>query len=257
MPRPKGCTCGTPKACKIHADDGVMAGSTPAGTTRDNPGGRAQDATRPAFESGYPAAILGVIEGGQSGAGRAEQAAGAEPASKPRRKDPAPKPRARSRRKPVAPDAPDDAALVEMLSQVFTMPAIPAALLLNCEFCRDHFIAEGPRAARELVALSIANPALRGTLESFHSAFSKLTIAGVLAGYLAKPLMHHMAPEPILTAAGPVLGVPPRPEKPKHNHAPTPAQAAAAEHASSAPEDDGPAPEDQYPGDQAAGIAAA
>lgn len=248
MPRPKGCTCGTPKPCKIHpaqSDAGITPGDTRVGAPTDAEPGAA-----------HLAGILGVIEGGQSGAGQAEQAAGAEPKPKPRRKDPAPRPRKSTRRKVVAPDAPDDGALIEMLSQLLTMPAIPAAMLLDCGYCRDHFISEGPKAARELVALSIVNPALRGALESLHSGFSKLTIAGVLAGYLAKPLMHHVAPEPVLSAAGPVLGVPPRPPKPKHeheNHASSP----PAEHESAEPEDDGTSPEDQYPGDQAAGIQAA
>lgn len=247
MPRPKGCTCGTPKPCKIHPrDDRAMAGSTPARATEgDTPGGRAQGGS--IVDSAEP--FLRAIEG--AGAGDAKPAGDLKPAGSKRRRKPDPRPKPRERTKPVAPDKPDDAALQQMLGELLTLPAIPMAMLANCDYCRDHFIYEGPKAARELVALSLTNPALRGALESIHTAWSRITIAGVLAGYLAKPLMHHVAPEPVLQAAGPVLGVPPRPPKPKpHTHD---APGTPPEHASPhAEEPDPEAAPDQHAGASAA-----
>lgn len=233
MPRPKGCTCGTPKPCKIHP----AVTNAPEG---EHPGGGSQGDVD-------AAPFLRVIEQ-ETEAGRPKSSGSGDP-----------KPKSRSRRKPrtkpVEPDAPDDAALVEMLSQLLTMPAIPAAMLLHCDYCRDHFITEGPKAARELVALSMTNPALRGALESIYSGFAKLTIAGVLAGYALKPMLHHVAPEPVLNAAGPVLGVPPRPEKPKDDHKHAADQ--TTEHEGHETEYVGPIAEDQHPGNQTAGIYAA
>lgn len=232
MPRPKGCTCGTPVPCRVH----------PAS---DPPGGQAQGDS-PGVVAGEPSLRLIDPEPGTDN--RRPAGVDSSASGKRKRPDPAPKPRSsRSSRakKPSSPDAPDDAALQQMLSELLTMPAIPAAMLLDCAYCRDHFIAEGPKAARELVALSLVNPALRGALESIHTAWSRVTIAGVLVGYLAKPMMHHLAPEPVLTAAGPVLGVPPRPPKPSHQHGPT-EETEGAEGAYGTP-----AP-DQYPGAQAA-----
>lgn len=223
-----------------------MAGSTPArAPAGDGPGGRSQDGAAEAKTSSRvtdAAPFLRAIDGG------AERKPDPKPQRGARRRKPDPKPKPREREKPTDPDKPDDLALTRMLGELLTMPAIPMAMLANCDYCRDHFLAEGPRAARELVALSLTNPALRGALESMHTAWSRITIAGVLAGYLAKPLMHHIAPEPILDAAGPVLGVPPRPAKPKHKHAPgTP-----PEHDGPPAEHDGPTPEDQHSGASAA-----
>lgn len=246
MPRPKGCTCGTPKPCKIHADGVSDPGADATGPALSViPGDGAAPDPAPDQLSG-----LFGIAGGQP-------AAEPKPKPKRRRADPKPKPRESKPRKPIAPTAPDDAALVQMLSEFLTMPAIPAAVVFHCEYCRDHFISEGPKAARELVALSIVNPALRGALESLHSGWSKITIFGVLAGYMAKPMMHHLAPEPVLAAAGPVLGVPPRPPKPKaHRHAESEPSEYEGDEADEA-EHFGEAAEDFAPGYSDPGIHAA
>lgn len=130
-----------------------------------------------------------------------------------RKADPPPKPRTPPPPRSEPEQGPTDTELIKALAELLTMPAIPAAMILECDYCRDHFITEGPKSARELVALSHQNPALRGALESLYGAWSKITIVGVLAGYLAKPLLHHAAPEPVLEQVGPILKVPPRPKK--------------------------------------------
>jgi hypothetical protein len=76
-------------------------------------------------------------------------------------------------------------------------------------------------------------PALRTFLERVYTAWSTVTAAGVIATYLSKPMLHHLAPEPVLDGIGPVLGVPARPPSPPkqrkpHAHGPTPGPAAAA-----------------------------
>lgn len=250
MPRPKGCKCGH-GPCPVHPD------RSPAGmVSGENPEPAPSPSRSETPAGGRPLAEL------LPGAGK----------TKTKKDDPPPRRRRtkRERETPIAPDKPDDQALVQMLAELLVMPAIPAAMVFDCDYCRDHFLTEGPKAARELVALSITNPALRGALESIHVSWSKMTIAAVIAGYLAKPMIHHLAPESIANNVGPVIGVPPRPPKPKHEHEPHPQETPQPERSGPHPdagppagydgpdpqpsEYDGPATEDQYAGDPTAGI---
>jgi len=85
-----------------------------------------------------------------------------------------------------------------------------------------HFLTEGPKAAHELALLSEDHPDLRRLLVRMHGAWTTITWGAILAAYVGKPLLHHVAPDPFLAAAGPVLGVPPRPVKERHTHGPQP-----------------------------------
>jgi hypothetical protein len=150
-----------------------------------------------------------------------------------------------------------DAELVKVWSELLTLPAIPMGLPVHdptldtvipataergpqlipgmrprCEHCRDHFIRQGPVTAVELVKLGEQSEPLRRVLERVADAWDLLTVAGALGAYLTTPLLHHVAPQPVLDGIGPVLGVPPRPPRvprgPRgHHHAPPDAAAAA------------------------------
>jgi hypothetical protein len=102
-----------------------------------------------------------------------------------------------------------DSELVGTLARMLSMPAIPAKMVLDCDFCAEHFAVEGPKTARELVTLSADHPDLRGVLEDMHRAYTSVTWLGIVAGYLAKPMLHHLAPAPLLEATFPIVGVPP------------------------------------------------
>lgn len=106
----------------------------------------------------------------------------------------------------------------------------------RCEYCRDHFIQAGPQAAAELAKLSEQSEPLRRLLERLHSTWAMLTMGSVLAGYVMKPVMHHLAPEPVRQGLGPIVapGMPEPLPKAKRNHrhapsAPTPPSANGAQ----------------------------
>lgn len=195
--RPKGCRC--PLPCPIHPDKNP---SPDASALRED-GTLNDDALR-------------VISG----------------ATDPPRSDPPP---SRSKRRAKARKAPR-AELESMLGEMLSLPAIPATMVLHCGYCAQHFATEGPNAAKQVVELAQHNPALLRALERMHEAWTAITWGTVLATYIGKPLLHHVAPEPILAQVGPVLGVPPRPPKPdRHRHqephaadAPAPAEADTA-----------------------------
>lgn len=110
---------------------------------------------------------------------------------------------------------PSDEQLTDVLGKLFTFPAIPAKMVLECDFCAAHFATEGPKTAHELVQLSKEHPQLRGTLEDMYRAYTSVTWVGIIAGYLARPIAHHLAPPAFLEYSYPVLGVPPRQPKPR------------------------------------------
>jgi hypothetical protein len=128
----------------------------------------------------------------------------AEPAE-PAKRDPTPKAKRRTRTHKAT-----TAELEVILGELLTLPAIPARALLECEFCMMHFIVEGPKAAHELALLSENNPALRSLLVRLHAGWTAITWGAVLAAYVGKPLLHHAAPQGVLEAVGPVMGIPPR-----------------------------------------------
>lgn len=108
-----------------------------------------------------------------------------------------------------------DDALVKALAELLSFPAVPAYAILHCEYCAMHFATSGPDTAVKLVKLSKDHPALRRYLERMYGALDGVAIGTILIGYLGKPIAHHLAPNDMLEAIGPQLGMPPRPE---HNH---------------------------------------
>lgn len=129
-----------------------------------------------------------------------------------RRKDPTPggggnqaKPKPPRVEKPKA----TDDQLAAFFARGAVLPAIPAQLILRCDFCANHFAVNGPTAAARLVELSREHPALRSVMEVIWREWQKGAWAGMLASYLGIPLAHHLAPDYIykyLTYAG----MPPR-----------------------------------------------
>jgi hypothetical protein len=134
---------------------------------------------------------------------------------KPSERPPDPKPRNRPPKRKRRPSTPE---LEKVLAELLVLPAIPARAALHCDYCMMHFLTEGPKAAHELAVLADDNPALRSLLERVHGAMTAVGWASVIGLYLGKPVLHHLAPEPMLTAVGPVLSIPPRPEREPHRH---------------------------------------
>lgn len=202
MPRPKGCRC--PRACPVHPDK------------------------VPTIAEAEPPDFSDIEEMVRKAA--AEQA-GKEPPKDPK---PGQVKRTRSTKKSSEPTSQQ---LEEALAELLVLPAIPAKAWWHCDFCMQHFLSEGPVAAKELVELSEQNPALRRALVRLHEVIQWLTWGSALGLYVGKPALHHLAPEPLLAAVGPVMKIPPRPE-PEHSHnmnghnapesSPTPAEAGGA-----------------------------
>lgn len=176
------------------------------------------------------------------------QAAGSEPSPGPApaaggkpKPDPAPKPHRGPRRS----KGPTDEQLAGLLSKAAVAPAIPMALYVHCDFCANHFATNGPKAAAELVEMSHEFPELREILEGLYGSWRRYAWAGVIAGYLGVPVLHHLTPRPLYSAVAPFVGMPPRGSRtngvPPHAH-PAPAGVAAD-------------PRDE-PGDQAGDVAA-
>jgi hypothetical protein len=105
---------------------------------------------------------------------------------------------------------PTDADLERVLAEVLSAPAVPMLLFAHCEFCSEHFATEGPNAAAQLVKLSQDHPPLRRFLTTIYNVWEDVTWAVILTAYIGKPMLHHLAPAPVLAMAGPVVGVPPR-----------------------------------------------
>lgn len=161
----------------------------------------------------------------------------AEERARPKGSDP--KPRGG---RPIGKPRATTAELEAVLAEVLVLPAIPMGfpvrdplldqvqdlpgggqrlipgLRPRCEYCRDHFLKQGPLAAAELAKMAESSEPLRALLERLHSAWSMLSVGSVLAGYVAQPMLHHVAPEAVLDSMGPVFGVPPRPPKPPPTH---------------------------------------
>lgn len=135
------------------------------------------------------------------------------------RKDPKP----RSRKKPrVAALGPDDEQLEAMCRKIAVAPAIPAKLVLGCDYCARHFQITGPILAAELVQASHDDPTLRGLLESLYSNWRKYAILGMAASYAGIPVAHHLLPEIMYRAVAPIVGMPPRAPRPHQAHTPGP-----------------------------------
>jgi hypothetical protein len=108
-----------------------------------------------------------------------------------------PKPGGSNKRggKSVREPASDD-ALIHTFERFATFPAIPAKLILHCDYCSNHFTTSAPQAATELVELSKDYPALRDILETVHSGWTKAAWAGILISFLGVPVAHHtLSPE--------------------------------------------------------------
>jgi hypothetical protein len=125
-----------------------------------------------------------------------------------RRPDQAPRP---SGRKAAGTPGPSDSELQAMLAELLAMPALPAAMVLKCSYCAQHFATSADPTARELMTLAKTNAGLHAFLIRLYTAWSSISYGAIIAMYVGKPLLHHAAPEPMLAAAGPVFGVPPRP----------------------------------------------
>jgi hypothetical protein len=157
------------------------------------------------------------------------------------------KPRTKPPRQPSKPTARE---LERFLEELLAMPAIPAQMVLGCNYCATHFATEAPKAAKQLVELSAKNPGLRRVLERWYAAWTSISYGAILMAYVGKPMLHHLAPEPMLAGVGPFLGVPPRDNvvsmraptsrSPFVNH-PHYAAPPEQEHANGAPGSDGPA----------------
>jgi hypothetical protein len=117
---------------------------------------------------------------------------------------------------PAATKGVSDAQLTEALSEMLCFPAIPMAMVFHCDYCAAHFAATGGPAATELVRLSQTSAGLRSALERIYGIYKVLMTGGILAMYAGKPLIHHLAPADALALAGPLLGIPPRPNMVNH-----------------------------------------
>lgn len=203
MPKPKGCRC--PYKCPVHPDRVPTVAEGEKVTT--SPNTKPSSATPLAPES--PASVVN----GKSVADIVRDAAEKAESGEPRPADPGPQkgrtPKGKKKQGPTT------AQLADTLAELLVLPAIPAKMVLGCEFCRDHFLEEGPKAAAEIAAMSEGSEPLRKFLERIHEGLTMLTWGSVLTAYIGKPLLHHAAPEPILEGVGPVMGVPTtRPERP-------------------------------------------
>lgn len=190
-------------------------------------------------------------------AGTDADGAGAPPVddsrARPKGSDPKPK-----GGRPMGKPRPTDRDILEVWEEILVLPAIPFGLPVHdaaldqiyqtpdgpqlvpgfrprCEFCRDHFMEQGPKSAAELVTLSQQSDPMRRVLEQVTLAWKMLSVAGTLGTYVMKPMLHHLAPAPVLDGIGPVLGVPPRPvahqaphEHEAHAHDPSAPAAAGA-----------------------------
>lgn len=110
----------------------------------------------------------------------------------------------------ATPDKVTDQQLTDMLAEMLCFPAVPAKLFLHCDFCAAHFADSGGPAAVELVRMAQTSPGLRRSLTTMYGVYRTLMAGGVLGLYVGRPLLHHLAPAPVLALAGPVVGVPPR-----------------------------------------------
>jgi len=135
----------------------------------------------------------------------------------------APDPRPKTQAKPKKRHKRVDSGELEgSVAKIFSAPAVPAKMLLHCDYCAGHFAEEGPRTAHELVALSETHPALRNFLEDLHRSYTSITWVGIIGGYVAKPIAHHLAPNELLAFSEPVLGVPPREKASQNGSSPIP-----------------------------------
>lgn len=131
-----------------------------------------------------------------SGASIAEtaRATGISPATLYRRFREDPRPGGRKGKRKKKRSATDE-QLQSMLRKAAVAPAIPVGLWLQCDFCAQHFVRNGPIAAARLVELSHEEPALRRVLEWLHAWYAEAMWAGILASWLGVPIAHHLAPE--------------------------------------------------------------
>ena len=200
--RPKGCKCnGSGAYCPVHPE---RYQGDPAPADGSGPPAGQPDATNTAER------LTSMLRGAVGKPPEPEA-----PAEPPPPRDPPPKTTPKRKRTNKA----TTAEIEQLLAGLLVAPAIPARAMLGCEYCMMHFLTEGPKAAHELALLSEDHPDLRRLLVRMHDAWTTITWGAILAAYIGKPLLHHVAPDPFLAAAGPVLGVPPRPARAKgHAH---------------------------------------
>ena len=159
--------------------------------------------------------VQDAIERTQAGGGKKRRR---KPDTKP---DPGKKARS-------GPPTPSDTDLENMLAELLALPAMPAAIILHCQFCATHFATQAAPTAHQLVMLAKDSPPLRAAIVNLYRAWTNLTYGGILLAYVGKPMLHHLAPPEVLATAGPILGVPPRPdaaEKARWGFPPAPAHA--------------------------------
>lgn len=201
MPKPKGCKCGAGVICPVHPDRPIRSGA-----------GRPRKLEAVDTDPVDPTIVGDPIP-------KVDWSKAIPPKPSERPPDPKPRPRVKHRRRPSTPE------LEAVLSELLVLPAIPARAVLHCDFCMMHFVTEGPKAAHELALLAEEHDELRRVLERLHAAMTAITWASVVGSYLAKPVLHHVAPAPVLEAVGPVLNIPPRPIPQHEHHAPAAAGA--------------------------------
>lgn len=112
---------------------------------------------------------------------------------------------------------PTDEQLTSLFAKVGSAPAIPAGLLLHCDYCAAHFANTGPVAAKQLVDLSSDHPALRSVMEGLWRYADEVAWAGVLVTWLGVPVAHHLAPDFIYKYLQFVTTLPPRGNEPAMN----------------------------------------
>jgi hypothetical protein len=124
-----------------------------------------------------------------------------------------------------------------------------AAPAIDCDFCKEHFIKQGPKTGRELAKLSEDHPALRGALVKVTIAWNSISLLGVVAEYVGRPVVHHGpgALQPFTAVVGvpkreeadSVMGLPKRRRTRGHVHAAgTEATAGTAQPAPASPSAD-------------------
>lgn len=147
------------------------------------------------------------------------------------KKKPDRKPKVKPQSKPKA-DKPTVEQLAAALEIPLALPVVYVRLATGCDYCANSMRESAPAAARDVAMMAEKNEPLRRLLEWWHAMVTVGVGSQGIAMYAGIPVLHHMAPDPVYNAAGPLLGMPPREPQPGQNghqhHQPEPAPAGPA-----------------------------
>lgn len=100
------------------------------------------------------------------------------------------------------------AEILSLPALAYKVPGTP----WQCDFCAKHFASQGPVTAKELVEQRSNYPALYAAMEKIAAAWTAISLAPTIVGYVGVPVIHH-GPS-VLQPLAPVFGVPARPVTP-------------------------------------------